>query len=46
MLFKPKNRKNFLNYSFVLHKFCELLELDQFLPFFPLLKSTYKWLVK
>jgi hypothetical protein len=38
-LYKTKKRKNFLNYSYVLHKFCELLELDQFLPYFPLLKS-------
>ena len=40
MMFKPETRKNFLNYSFVLHKFCELLELDKFLPYFPLLKSS------
>jgi hypothetical protein len=38
-MYKTKKRKNFLNYSYVLHKFCELLELDQFLPYFPLLKS-------
>jgi len=38
----PKNRKNFLSYSYVLHKFCELLELDDFLKCFPYLKSTEK----
>ena len=38
----PKNRKNFLSYSYVLHKFVELLGLDEFLPSFPLLKSREK----
>lgn len=38
----PKNRKNFLSYSYVLHKFCELLEFDHLLPFFPFLKSREK----
>ena len=38
----PKNRKNFLSYSYVLHKMCELLELDEFLICFPLLKSREK----
>ena len=38
----PKSRINFLNYSYVLHKFCELLELDEFLKCFPLLKSVDK----
>ena len=41
-LYCPKNRKNFLSYSYTLHKFCELLELDDFLPCFPLLKSQDK----
>ena len=27
---KPKNRKNFLSYSYVLNKFCRILELDRF----------------
>ena len=39
---KPPNRKNFLSYSYVLYKFCELLSEDQYLPCFPLLKSTEK----
>jgi hypothetical protein len=38
----PENRKNFLSYSYVLHKFCELLELDHLLIYFPLLKSREK----
>jgi hypothetical protein len=38
----PKGRKNFLNYSYVIHKFCELLELDDFLPHLPLLKNNDK----
>ena len=41
-LYSPTNRKNFLSYSYTLHKFCELLELDDFLPCFPLLKSREK----
>tara|TARA_E500000178_G_scaffold250079_1_gene246701 strand:+ start:1303 stop:2442 length:1140 start_codon:yes stop_codon:yes gene_type:complete len=38
-LYKPPGRKNFLSYSYVLHKFCQLLELDNLLNSFPLLKS-------
>lgn len=38
----PAKRSNFLSYSFVLYKFCELLELDDYLPCFPLLKSREK----
>jgi uncharacterized Zn finger protein (UPF0148 family) len=38
----PEKRKNFLSYSYVLHKFCELLELDDLLVYFPLLKSREK----
>ena len=38
----PQNRKNFLSYSYVLHKFCELIELDHLLTYFPLLKSREK----
>ena len=39
---KPTNRKNFLSYSYVLYKFCELLGEDEYLPCFPLLKSKEK----
>jgi len=38
----PSDRKNFLSYSYVLHKFVELLELDEFLSCFVLLKSREK----
>ena len=38
----PAKRINFLSYSFILHKFFELLELDNFLHCFPLLKSRDK----
>jgi hypothetical protein len=37
--YKPKNRKNFISYSFVLYKVFELLDLDEYLKFFPMLKS-------
>ena len=38
----PKNRKNFLSYSYVIHKFIQLLDMDEFLVYFPLLKSREK----
>jgi hypothetical protein len=38
----PSDRKNFLSYSYVLHKFVELLDLDEYLKCFPLLKSREK----
>ena len=38
----PPARKNFLSYSYVLHKFCELLEYDHLLEYFTLLKSREK----
>ncbi len=38
----PRDRINFLSYSYVLHKFCQLMELDEFLKYFPLLKSREK----
>lgn len=43
-IYCPKNRKNFLNYSYVLHKFCELLDLDEYINYFPLLKNNAKLL--
>ena len=39
---KPKERLNFLSYSYCLYKFCELLNLDYLLCNFPLLKSREK----
>ena len=41
-LYKPKNRKSCLNYNYLMHKFFELLELDDFLIYFPLLKNRDK----
>jgi predicted RNA-binding Zn-ribbon protein involved in translation (DUF1610 family) len=41
-LYKQNGRKNFLSYSYVLHKFCELLELDHLLDCFPLHKDLDK----
>ena len=38
----PSDRKNFLSYNYVLHKFCQLLELDHLLIHFSLLKSREK----
>ena len=38
----PSDRKNFLSYSYVLYKFCELLGEDEYLKYFPLLKSKEK----
>jgi hypothetical protein len=43
-IYCPKDRKNFLNYSYVLHKFCELLALDDYTGYFPLLKNHAKLL--
>ena len=40
--YKTNGRKNFLNYNYVFHKFFELLNMDEFLPHFPLLKSPVK----
>ncbi len=39
LLYCPDDRTNFLSYSYILYKFFELLELDQYKAFFPLLKS-------
>jgi hypothetical protein len=41
-LYKKNIRKNFLSYSYVLHKFCELLELDHLLECFSLHKDLDK----
>ena len=40
--FMPSSRKNFLSYSYVLHKMIQLLGRDEYLPNFPLLKSREK----
>jgi hypothetical protein len=41
-IYKQPDRKNFLSYSYVLYKFCELLELDHLLEFFSLHKAQNK----
>ena len=38
----PKDRKNFLSYSYVLYKFFQIHDLKEYLKFFPLLKSREK----
>ena len=38
----PSNRKNFLSYSYTLYKFFQILELNEYLVYFPLLKSREK----
>lgn len=38
----PKNRKNFLSYSYAIHKLLLLLGEDKYLPYFPLLKNREK----
>lgn len=43
-IYCPKDRQNFLNYYYVLHKFCELLDLDEYVNYFPLLKNNAKLL--
>lgn len=40
--YSPLNRKNFLSYSYVIHKFLQLLDQDEYLKYFPLLKSREK----
>jgi len=35
---RPKDRINFLSYSYVLHKFFQLLELNDYLKYCPLFK--------
>jgi hypothetical protein len=40
--FCPDNRKNFLNYNYILYKLCELLEEDQYLPYLNMLKDQFK----
>jgi predicted RNA-binding Zn-ribbon protein involved in translation (DUF1610 family) len=41
-IYKPEGRKNIIQYSYIIYKFCELLELDELLSYFPLLKSPKK----
>ena len=39
---RPQGRRNFLSYGYILYKFCELLEMDEYLACFPLLKNSDK----
>jgi hypothetical protein len=39
LIYCPDDRTNFLSYSYILYKFFELLELDEYKVYFPLLKS-------
>ena len=38
----PLNRKNFLSYSYVIHKFIQILGKNEYMKYFPLLKSREK----
>ena len=38
----PDDRVNFLNYYYTVYKLCELLDQNQFLPYFPMLKDRAK----
>ena len=40
--FCPDDRVNFLNYYYTVYKLCELLDQQQFLPYFPMLKDREK----
>ena len=40
--FCPDDRVNFLNYYYTVYKLCELLEQDEFLAYFPMLKDREK----
>jgi hypothetical protein len=38
-LYCPDDRRNFLSYAYIIYKFLELLELDEYKVHFTLLKS-------
>lgn len=40
--FCPEERKNFLSYSYVIRKFLEILDENEYISYFPLLKSREK----
>lgn len=40
--YKPSSRRNFLSYSYCIHKFFQILGLHEFAKYFPLLKSADK----
>jgi hypothetical protein len=39
---KPKDRSNFFSYPYTLYKFCQILDINEFLPYLTLLKSREK----
>lgn len=40
--FCPKDRSNFFNYNYLLHKLFKIMNMEQYLEYFPLLKSKEK----
>ena len=40
--FCPEDRVNFLNYYYTVYKLCELLQKNEFLSYFPMLKDKEK----
>lgn len=41
-IIESEPRQNMLSYSFLIHKFLELMSWDEYLPYFPLLRSVDK----
>lgn len=41
-IIQSEPRQNMLSYSFLIHKFLELMSWDQYLPYYPLLRSADK----
>lgn len=41
-IIKNEPRQNMLSYSFLIHKFLEIMSWDEYLPYFPLLRSVDK----
>lgn len=41
-IIQKETRQNMLSYSFIIHKFLEIMSWDEYLPYFPLLRSADK----
>lgn len=41
-IIRKETRQNMLSYSFLIHKFLEIMSWDEYLPYFPLLRSADK----
>ena len=41
-IIRKETRQNMLSYSFIIHKFLEIMSWDEYLPYFPLLRSADK----